>query len=56
MAEVEAVQPGREDTEFHLDVDPNDPRLVPPASGNSNLNEEDPEKDPQPQNVVKKGE
>jgi hypothetical protein len=39
--------------EWHLDRDPNDPRRNVPATPNlSNLNEEDPEKKPQPQNPV----
>jgi hypothetical protein len=39
--------------EWHLDRDPNDPRRNVPATPNlSNLNEEDPEKDPKPQNPV----
>lgn len=37
----------------HLDRDPNDPRRNVPATPNlSKLNEEDPEKEPQPQNPV----
>jgi hypothetical protein len=37
----------------HLDRDPNDPRRNVKAQPNlSNLNEEDPEKEPQPQNPV----
>lgn len=37
----------------HLDRDPNDPRRVPSATPNaSNLNEEDPEKEPTFQNPV----
>lgn len=38
----------------HLDKDPNDPRRNVPATPNlSNLNEEDPEKEPEFQNPVK---
>jgi hypothetical protein len=38
---------------WHLDRDPNDPRRNVPAKPNlSNLNKEDPEKKPQPQNPV----
>lgn len=38
----------------HLDRDPNDPRRNVPAEPNlSNLNEEDPEKEPEFQNPVK---
>lgn len=39
--------------EWHLDRDPNDPRRNVPAEPNlSNLNEEDPEKEPKFQNPV----
>ncbi len=37
---------------WHLDRDPNDPRRVPPAEVGFSLNDDDPEKDPEPQNPV----
>lgn len=43
----------RPNSVLHLDRDPNDPRRNVPATPNiSNLNEEDPEKEPQFQNPV----
>lgn len=43
----------RKDTKVHLDKDPNDPRRNVAAEANlSNLNEEDPEQEPQFQNPV----
>jgi hypothetical protein len=43
----------RHNSVSHLDRDPNDPRRNVPATPNlSNLNEEDPEQKPQPQNPV----
>lgn len=43
----------RPNSVLHLDRDPNDPRRNVPATPNlSNLNEEDPEKEPKPQNPV----
>lgn len=43
----------RPNSVLHLDRDPNDPRRNVPAKPNlSNLNEEDPEKEPKPQNPV----
>lgn len=43
--------PARNHT-WHLDRDPNDPRRVPAAETGFSLNEDDPEKDPVPQNPV----
>lgn len=43
----------RKGVEVHLDKDPNDPRRTPRAEANlSNLNEEDPEQEPEFQNPV----
>ena len=43
----------RHNSALHLDRDPNDPRRNVPAQPNlSKLNEEDPEKEPEPQNPV----
>lgn len=53
MADDDNVNPKlRENTVQHLDVDPNDPRRVPPAETGFSLNEDDPEKEPKPQNPV----
>lgn len=52
-AEVSTEVKNRPNSVLHLDRDPNDPRRNVRAKPNlSNLNEEDPEKEPAPQNPV----